>query len=466
MTPTPLARPRTLVWPLLAACAAVIVGGGLVAASQDEASTQLVLILAIAATLGGPLVIRAVTGRFDLFEPILVFVIMWGLMFVARPLVMRETGHTWLRETYNIEAGITRALVVGLVAAVAFVAAYEYASRKARRPRKAKTTSLAPPPPLVVPAMLAFVGLAVMGTLRATGTFHEVTTGASAYTYFAPLLTIPAIVLLLRRGALILALALLAFSVFGFLQLGQRAFVIWPVSAVFIYWYMSRPEASKRRPSLAVIAIVAALFLPLFTVLEVAREEQVSVGTALVDDSTRDIGASIERFTEGDTTAMFPALALQLMTENVMWTQKPGYWLYSTPTRLIPSSAWPGKPLGSTELLYTQYFPENYRYNKAGTLFTLASEFYFDLGFPGVILGMGLVGWACARLWAWVTAHRDDPWAWALYAPFFGLALVMFRGDVGLAFGLALFVFGPLLGTYAAMRGADVALKETARPAQ
>jgi hypothetical protein len=222
---------------------------------------------------------------------------------------------------------------------------------------------------------------------------------------------------------------------------------------------MSRPRENARRPGLGVVSVMAVLFLPLFTVLEVAREEQVSVGTALTDDRTRDVGAAIERFTEGDTTAMFPALALQMMTEGTVWERRPGYWLYSTPTRLIPSSLWPSKPLGSTEFLYTKYFPENYKYNKAGTLFTLASEFYFDLGLLGVILGMGGAGWLCSKLWLWVVARRDDPWAWALYAPFFGLALVVFRGDVGLSFGLALFVFGPLLGTYFALRAGGPLLR-------
>jgi hypothetical protein len=209
------------------------------------------------------------------------------------------------------------------------------------------------------------------------------------------LLTIPAVVLLLRRGYTRLAYVLLAFSALGFLGLGQRAFVIWPVSAAFVYWYM----AKRKRPRVAVIAAIAVFgLLPLFTVLEVAREQQLTPLAALSEPETRDAGAAIERFAEGDTTAMFSALALQMTT----WQQQPGYWVYSTPTRLIPSALWPTKSLGSAEYLYSLYFPDLYNLQKASSAFTLASEFYFDLGIIGVALGMAGVGWLCGRLWLWV----------------------------------------------------------------
>jgi hypothetical protein len=391
--------------------------------------------------LATPIALRIARREFDIFEPLVFFVAVWGLMFVARPFVMSRTEHYSLRDTYNIRPGITAALVLGLLGAAAFVVGYELARRRVFRRARMKPRGR---PPILAIAVPAAIGFGVMAVLRG-GSFYDAAANAAAYTYFAPLLTIPVIILLLRRGHNAVAFAAFVLSVAGFFGLGQRAFVIWPVSAVFVYLYLSR----HRRPSRGTMVVVACLFLPLFTVLEIAREEQITPFAALSHPETYDVPAAVERFTEGDTTAMFPALALQLMTEDVRWKQQPGYWVYSTPTRFIPSSLWPDKPLGSTELLYSRYFPTNYQYTKAGTLFTLASEFYFDLGHLGVLLGLGAVGWAFGRLWLWVRENADDPWAWAFYAPVFGFAIVLFRGDVGLGLGLALFTFGPLLAAWA-----------------
>jgi len=447
-------RPRllsTVPWPVFAAGALALGLGALIPIASTVGAQQLALIVATAAVLATPIALRAVRREFDPFEPVVIFVAVWGLIFVARPLSMRATDDTLLRGKYDIEQGVTAALLIGLVGGVAFLVGY-WASE--RRPQlRAKYVRRGPPPAWVV-AVPTILGLGMM-TVLAGSTFTEAAVGgASSYEYLAPLLTIPAIVLLQRRGNTRLAYALLAVSVAGFLGLGQRAFVIWPISSAFVFWYMSQ----HKRPGVAVMAAVVVVgVLPLFTVLEVAREEQITPTAALSQPEARDPGAAIERFSEGDTTAMFPALALQMQTEGSVWHQRPGYWVYSTVTRWIPAALWSGKLLGSGEYLYSLYFPRHYNANKASTAFSLASEFYYDLGILGVILGMGGTGWLCGRLWLWVSSRAGDPWMWALYAPVFGLVTILFRGDAGLASGLGLFVFAPLLvARWAA----------TARPAQ
>jgi len=424
--------------PIAAVTLALVVGALVPVASTAEA-LQPALIAAIAAVLAAPIGARAVRRELDLFEPVVIFGAVWGLMFVVRPLVILVTDQTLLRGRYNVEEGITDALVVGLVSALAFHVAYWVSIR---RPKLRRQYVRRGPPAAWAIVLPATIGFGVMGAL-AGSTITEAAAGASvAYEYLAPLLTIPVVALLLRRGNTVLACVLLAVSVLGFLGLGKRAYVIWPLSTAFVYWYM----AKRRRPRFALMAaIVVFAILPVFTVLEVAREQGSTPVAALSQPETRDPGAAVERFSEGDTTAMFLALALQMQTEGPTWQQRPGYWVYSTPTRWIPRVLWPSKPLGSAEYLYSLYFPQLYGRAKGSTAFTLASEFYFDLGMVGVALGLAGVGWLCGALWLWVKSRQDDPWTWVLYAPVFGVATILFRGDVGLASGLALFVFGPLI---------------------
>lgn len=421
---------------ILAGLAAVGVGA-LIPVLAAQPSRLPVLITAMAFVLAVPIVVRGVQRKLDVLEPVMFFVAVWALMFIARPLAMRGIGDTWLRRAYNVEGGMTAALTVGLIGAVAFLVGYWVADRW--RPTSQDWDRRGPPPRWIV-ASTAIAGLGAMAALRGT-TFLEVTaTGVGAYIYLAPLLTIPAQLLLWHLGYPRIAFVTLAVSVAGFLLLGQRAFVIWPVSAALVYWYMSR---GRRPRSLVIAGIIVFGLFPLFTVLEVAREKEVSPFAAILERDTIDPASALARFTQGDTTSMFAALSLQMMTEGQVWDREPGRWAYSTATRWIPSKLWAGKPIGSSEYLSSLYFPRNRK--QGATVFTLVSEFYFDLGVPGVILGMAGVGWVLGRVWRWARTGLSDPWMWIFYAPLFGLATIMFRGDVGLTFGLAVFVYGPLL---------------------
>jgi hypothetical protein len=313
-------------------------------------------------------------------------------------------------------------------------------------------------PPIWLLVATMAVALAGMATFAGTSA-EEINFGqveAAAYQYLAPLLAIPALMMLAIRvywGGKFARVALLIFlvvTVTFFFFYGKRLFLILPVTALVIYFYLAR----GRRPNWSSIAIIVIFgLLPIFTILEVARQHPDRSALEAVTSADIRPGAATQRFSEGDTTAMFPALALQMMTEDSRWTQHPGQLVLSVATRLIPHSLWSDKPVSSTSALYSRFFPANYRVQKAGTAFTLVSDFYYDSGVLGVVIGMAIAGWTFARFWFWFNYRRLDPWAWALYGPAFAMSTLLFRGDLALSFGVGIFVFGPtLIGVWVASR--------------
>src|SRR5213593_758658 len=82
--------------------------------------------------MGGVLVApigrRLLRRRLDPFEPIVLFAVAYGVMFVVRPAAMIATHHLSYdgpRTSTDVSATFSKMLVLALVGAVAFVAAYE-----------------------------------------------------------------------------------------------------------------------------------------------------------------------------------------------------------------------------------------------------------------------------------------------------------------------------------------------------
>jgi hypothetical protein len=426
--------------PAVALAACVALGAVVVAIG---AAPEPLLITSLVALLLTPLAWRAVTRTFDPFEPIVFFVLIWALMFVIRPLVILGTGDTVLRGQYDISAGVVGALALGTIGALAFLLAYGAALHIRRRGmrRVSKPPRLPSRSPTVI--TVAVGGLALLSQLgRSLG-------GSTAYLYFAPLLLIPA-GLLLSLGALPdwrlgrpVGIALLAAMVVNYTTIGQRAFVLLPVTALVVVIYMSR----DRRPSFVSVLVWGAVgWFAVGSVVELFRDTGPIGGRILSPAQAWD------RFSAGPTTEMFPALALQVSSEGSYWAQHHGYLAYASAAQSVPRIAWPGKPTSPQELLYSRLFPEEYASTKAGTGFTLLGDFYYDSGVVGVILGMGGLGALSGALWASVLARRRSPWTVIFYAPAFTFYLILLRGNIPLVLSLAGFVYGPLAIAYLTAR--------------
>src|SRR3954454_4079909 len=80
--------------------------------SGQNPGTSTLLVLAIGIVVTVPIGVRLVQGRFDPFEPTVLFALAYGTMFVARPAVMIADNQYWLAQSsINLQPAFDRMLV-------------------------------------------------------------------------------------------------------------------------------------------------------------------------------------------------------------------------------------------------------------------------------------------------------------------------------------------------------------------
>ncbi len=243
---------------------------------------------------------------------------------------------------------------------------------------------------------------------------------------------LPACVLLLtatrrvRRWPLTSYLLLAAVTIL-FAGLGVRARVLLIMGSAAAFYYLER----DRRPSVWQLAVMG--FVVLYAIAgalgyyrgpgRVFGQGSVSLETAW------------HEFVEGSGIAVTAAA-------YVRWVPKLGYdWgksflsLLVTP---IPSALWPEKYL----FLGKPAIDEFIAYGAAAPFFTI---FYASYGPAGVVLGMGLAGWACRGVYESYRANRHDVFAqislallWAYLFHAYG------RHSITLIAYSVVYVFGPV----------------------
>lgn len=423
-------------WLGLSSCVAAGGVGLFVAAVADQPEGPLLVLTA--AALIAPLIWRTMTGRFDMFEPLVVFSGVWFAMFVVRPISMNVTGDTAVRASYDVAGYLGPALALGFLGAVCYLVAYWIGS-SLRSPARISDLDDQLTIPVWLPALSGALGLVTL-LLQAGQSLG----GTTAYFYFAPLLLIPAALLLIGgttsvspRTARLWGYGLLALFSINYLLVGQRWFVLLAVTSAAILEYLSRDR--RPRGYVGVLGVVVVWFT-VIGVVEAFRSNSDLTGAEVVSPTQ-----TFERFTEGPTTEMFPALALQLSTEETLWERQPGGLAAAIVTQIVPSALWASKPRSPGEEVYAALFPTEYAETKAGTALTVVGDFYYDSGLVGVIAGMMLLGIVSAMLWRWFLLNAGSAWSQVVYAPVAAFAIVTFRGNIPLILSLALFVYGPLM---------------------
>lgn len=425
---------RFLVW---AFCAAAVV-------LVRPTATKVVL-CALAVTLLAPIAIRIAQGRFDIFEPTVLFAMSFGVMFVVRPIAMLGSGAIeYWRPTRTIDlAGTFRPmLVIALLGSLGFLAGYSSTLGR----RLAVKLPAVPAKLNERAAMSGGVGLALLGSLafllllRTIGGYTVILGGrtprtdamlgqADGYLVHASWVLVPAVILLLavaraRRDLLcaVVALGVLGIVLLRTVPLGSRMMLLPLVGGGVVYWYVSRHS----RPRFASALLFVVLALCASSALLTARAKDAA-------PSLRDSGPLLSPrlltapLTQGADAEMAPALAaaMKIVRDDV------GY-LHGRATlgdffiRPIPRGVWNGKPLSPREQVIQAGWPVEYRLAVANPEFSVLLYPYLDFGPPAVVLWMFGYGLLARVGYEYFQRHREKMAAQLIYAmllPFLVIAL-------------------------------------------
>jgi hypothetical protein len=447
---------------VLPAEASVLAAFGLVAL---DPSVDAVLVVAIALVCVVPLVARAVGGRFDIFEPIVVANLAVLVMYVARPAAMLATSSQHSFKGYDITPHFREAVVIALVGAIALQVGYAapWAKRTAERLPTALgrwdvgatiVLSLA----LAAIAFLLFaVFLLESGSLPflfqllkgRSSTYDVLYRNSSAYFYGAPALLWPASLLLFatglaarRRDLIVIALSLtIALGIFAGGQ-GSRITLLPLVLSPAVYYYLER----GRRPG-AVLVLVAGYLI--FTI-GIAYFREARIATERID-RTHELKKAVTnpRFEyqnlilKGVDNDMFESLATETIVVPSKIGASPFDFVYRTLAKPIPRILWPQKPLSTEEQLTTTLYPRERE--RASSSSGIVGSFYQAGLFPGVVLGLMLIGYAFRLGWEYWRRYPSTTTAKLMLVATLMFVPITLRGGVGDTMARALFGIVPLL---------------------
>jgi hypothetical protein len=427
-------------------------------------STIAILSAGVGVVLALPLTLRFLQRRFDPFEPIVIFVLAWGAMFVVRPLaiVIRDD-----RNFYGVDILPTLDLAVflALLGAVAFVTGYElsWGRRLAQRvpgPPKPADLSAA----LAGTAVVALLGVVALGAvLLGSGAAHgidvflggrsaelnELIDGSSLYLWWASLLVIPAalasyaVALATRRPLAIAAtVCLVGLGLLRTLPTGNRTFLLIFLGGVVAYTYLHR-GVRPRLPTL--LGGLALALLVSYVVLNFRYEETRGDSGRLPSPA-----ALFAPVTKGPDAEMAPALAGAL---RVVPSELPyrfgGATLGDLVRRPIPRELWESKPEPPGQQVVARVWPVAKEEGNFDPAFTPLLFLYWDFGIAGVLAGMALYGLLARTLFEFFRAHAEAALAQLLLAAGAMYLVFAVRTDPVLVFVHGVVLFLPLIGLFA-----------------
>ncbi len=428
-------------------------------------STVVLLSIGVGIVLVLPIAWRVRQSRFDPFEPVVIFALAWGVMFVVRPIAIVVRDDT---NFYGVDIGSTldTSVLLGLVGAVAFVAGYEapFGRRLAAR-AGTPAGAVRPDAALLGAAITSAAGVAALalvllpgGGLDAVDTFFggrsaelsELIDGSSIYLWYGSLVVVPAALIAVaialsdrRPRVVALAAVLVAVALLRTVPTGNRVFLIVLLGGIVVFAFLR----VQRRPG--VVALVVGLCLALFasqTVLTFrdseTRDSVGSVLRGLVSAPTHALGPLYR----GPDAEMAPALAGALIVvPDRLGYRFGGATFGDLLVRPIPRQLWPDKPEPPGHQIAVEVWPVAVATGGFDPAFTPMLSFYWDFAVFGVLLGMAAIGVLARALKEYLAAHIESFAAQLIFAAGLWFLVVALRHDTTLVAVWGLVVFGPLL---------------------
>jgi hypothetical protein len=428
--------------------------------------TTWILIVGCGTVLALPLVWRIGQHRFDPFEPIVLFALAYGVMFVVRPASMLVNDE---RTFWGVEVlpTLPRALVLALVGAVAFVTGYELrtgrvAANRLPTPRPIDTR-------IALGAALAASAIALIALvvflpasegaaslkLLLGGRSHELGLllhDKSTYVSNGSLLFAPAafilVALALRRpspyliagAAIVSGLALLRVA-----PVGGRMVLLPLVGGLLVLAYVMR----ERRPRMVALAGIGLVALVMSYFILQLRDPANGITLRTAVGQFRDHPQAVfDPVLRGDDAEMVVALSAAL---SVIPSELSYRWGGATVGNLfvrpVPRELWSGKPLPPEDDVVVTLWPQNYP--DLDPAFSPLLPLYWDFGLAGVALGMGLFGIAARLFYEWFLLHRRAFGAQIIYSAGLWFVVIAVRNDPVDTIVLAAFTFLPIVAIVA-----------------
>jgi hypothetical protein len=386
--------------------------------------TVVTLALAGAVVLLLPIGWRIATSRFDPFEPIVLFSIAWGVMFVVRPIALIDQGNTMY---FGLDIGPTlpRAVLVALLGAVCFVWAYESSAGTALARRLPAPAEVGTKRTLIAAAVVGAVGLSALLVVLPTSdlnaslqillggrsdTLAVVLDETPLYLWYGSWLLVPAALVfaaiaLRERSALIGvgALVVSSLALLRLVPLGNRAVLLPFLGALLVFLHVSR----NRRPGAVSLVLAAAVaLLASFVVLSVRDPETRSVEavTEQLLETPQVVFRPVVRGPDAEMVQAFSA-ALTVIPDELSYRYG-GATVGTLLIRPIPRQLWTGKPATPGKEVVGAVWPQFVRY--LDPAFSPLLPLYWDFGLPGVAAGMGLFGLVARALYEWFKRHRRE----------------------------------------------------------
>lgn len=433
-----------------------------------QVSNSSLLIIATAAVLLLPLVVRIASRRFDPFEPIFTFTLAYGVMFVLRPSAVVHTNdfvYTIAEVGVGIDTTFPQTLVLGFLGAVGFVIGHESSwGRRLGRKRSRAAADANLTQVVTIALVLALVGVVLYGLFLAlqgaslavvlagrSDALRGAIQGSTKYYLFGPLLLIPTALILVavgmeRRQKGLYVLAGIAGGILFLIAgaTGSRGSLLPLVGGFVVYFYSTR----RKRPSGAAIVVGICVALTVSSFLLATRNtnvrEQVGFSGAVSQIVTQP-QSIFEPLYRGQDAAEAPALAsaLTVIPEQVHHTYGRGT-LGDVLLRPVPRAIWPGKPPPPREAVIQALWPRAYASRAASPEFSTLLYWYLDGGPIGVFVGLFLLGLLSRAAFESFMSNADLMMPRLLYAVLLLLLVSLLRDSPTDALARAAFVAVPI----------------------
>ena len=408
---------------------AALAGIGVTILAEHDIS--ILLIGAIATALLAPILWKAASGGFDVFEPLNAFALAWAIMFVIRPIAMISNNDFsfYFAPAIDLRQSFDHMLLLALIGAIAFAVGYQL-------PVGRLVARKVPPPPrgwddgtviAICMAATAF-GLALFGlfVIQAGGLSelnvitggrslaqYELLKGSNKYFLLGPVLLVGTTLVtwaiaLDRRDPLLKFLALVQVVVVFIVwnSFGSRI-VLFPLFAgMIICWYLQR----GRRPRLLTLVVAGLVTLFLSAVILTERNSDIRKTEGKVQVA-KDLLARphqiFDPLTVGSDNSMAPGLAAAMALTPAQLPHTYGFSLLEdTVVRPIPRQIWPSKPHSPREQLISKLDPAAFENGTANPEFSNLLVFYLDFGIFGA-LALIVYGVIARAVYEWFLLNRE-----------------------------------------------------------